>query len=41
LYKALKDAKKLIAYESELINNAKCGSSVPSSRQANLKSARA
>jgi len=41
IYKALKDAKKLIAYESELINNAKRGSSVPSSRQANLKSARA
>jgi len=41
MYKALKDAKKLIAYESELINNAKRGSSLPSGRQANLKSARA
>jgi flagellar protein FlbT len=39
LYKALKDAKKLIAYEEELLNNAKCGTSLRSSRAANRKSA--
>jgi flagellar protein FlbT len=41
MYKALKDAKKLIAYETELIDNAKRGAGVPSGRQANIKSARA
>jgi flagellar biosynthesis repressor protein FlbT len=41
MYKALKDAKKLIAYESELISNAKRGAGVPGGRQANSKSARA
>jgi flagellar protein FlbT len=41
MYKALKDAKKLIAYETELTNDAKRGAGVPSSRQANIKSARA
>jgi flagellar protein FlbT len=41
MYKALKDAKKLIAYETELMNNAKRGAGVPSGRQANIKSARA
>jgi flagellar protein FlbT len=39
MYKALKDAKKLIAYETELIENAKRGASLSSGRQANLKSA--
>jgi flagellar protein FlbT len=41
MYKALKDAKKLIAYETELMNDAKREPSVPGGRQANLKSARA
>ena len=41
MYKALKDAKKLIAYETELTNNAKRGPGVPGGRQANVKSARA
>ncbi|MPZ39962.1 MAG: flagellar biosynthesis repressor FlbT [Rhizobiales bacterium] len=39
LYKALKDAKKLIAYEGELINHAKRGTSLRSSRQADRQSA--
>ena len=41
MYKALKDAKKLIAYETELIDNAKCGAGLSSNRQANVKPARA
>ena len=41
MYKALKDAKKLIAYETELMNDAKREPSLPGGRQANLKSARA
>jgi flagellar protein FlbT len=39
LYKALKDAKKLIAYEQELVSDAKRGASVRSSREANRQSA--
>ncbi len=39
LYKALKGAKKLIAYEEELLNDAKCGTGLRSSRAANRKSA--
>ena len=39
LYKALKQAKKLIAYESELIENAKRGPSVREDREQGLKSA--
>jgi flagellar protein FlbT len=39
LYKALKDAKKLIAYEEELLNDAKRGTGLRSSRAANRKSA--
>ena len=41
MYKALKDAKKLIAYEMELIDHAKRGPSLSSSSQANVKPARA
>jgi flagellar protein FlbT len=39
LYKALKDAKKLIAYEEELISHAKRGTSLRSSRQADRQPA--
>ena len=39
LYKALKDAKKLIAYEEELVNHAKCGTSLRSGRQTDRQSA--
>jgi len=39
MYKALKDAKKLIAYEQELINHAKRGTGVWSGAAANRKSA--
>jgi flagellar protein FlbT len=39
LYKALKDAKKLIGYEEELLNDAKCGTGLRSSRATNRKSA--
>jgi flagellar biosynthesis repressor protein FlbT len=39
LYKALKDAKKLIAYEGELLNDAKRGTGLRSSRQADRQSA--
>jgi flagellar biosynthesis repressor protein FlbT len=39
LYKALKDAKRLIAYEEELVNHAKRGTSVRGSRQADRQSA--
>ena len=39
LYKALKHAKKLIAYESELIENAKCGTSVREDSEQGRKSA--
>jgi flagellar biosynthesis repressor protein FlbT len=39
MYKALKDAKKLIAYEQELLNNAKRGPSVRKNREADRRSA--
>jgi flagellar protein FlbT len=39
LYKALKDAKKLIAYEEDLLNHAKRGTSLRSSRQTDRQSA--
>jgi flagellar biosynthesis repressor protein FlbT len=41
MYKALKEAKKLIAYETELLDHANRGSSLSSDRQADLKPARA
>jgi len=41
MYKALKDAKKLIAYESELLEHAKRGSGLRIGRQADHKPARA
>src|SRR6266545_4766753 len=40
MYKALKDAKKLIAYESELLENANRGSSLRIGSQADHKPAR-
>jgi flagellar protein FlbT len=39
LYKALKDAKKLIAYEQELLDHAKRGASLQNSREADRQSA--
>jgi len=39
MYKALKDAKKLIAYEQELLNDAKCGSGLRSGGETDRKSA--
>ena len=39
LYKALKDARKLIAYEEELVNHAKCGTGIRSGSQADRQSA--
>ena len=39
MYKALKDAKKLIAYEEELLNHAKRGAGLRSSREADRQSA--
>jgi flagellar protein FlbT len=39
LYKALKDAKKLIAYEGELINHAKRGPGLRSGCEADRQSA--
>ncbi len=39
MYKALKDARKLIAYEEELVNNAKRGASLRNSREASRQSA--
>ena len=39
MYKALKSAKKLIAYEEELLNNAQRRSSVSDDRQTDRKSA--
>jgi flagellar biosynthesis repressor protein FlbT len=36
-YKALKDANKLIAYEEELLNNAKRGASVRNGREADRR----
>jgi len=39
MYKALKETKKLIAYEEELLANAQRGSSVRKSGKADLKSA--
>jgi flagellar biosynthesis repressor protein FlbT len=39
LYKALKHAKKLIAYEAELIENAKCGTGVRVGSDEGRKSA--
>ena len=38
-YKALKEAKKLIAYEAELLNHAKRGTGVREDREAGRKSA--
>ena len=39
LYKALKDAKKLIAYEEELVSHAKRGPGIRSSRETDRQSA--
>jgi flagellar protein FlbT len=39
LYKALKHAKKLIAYEAELVEHAKCGKGVRVGSEPSLKSA--
>ncbi len=39
MYKALKNAKKLIAYEQELLNNAKRGASLRQGREADRQSA--
>jgi flagellar protein FlbT len=39
MYKALKDAKKLVAYEQEIIRNATRSSELRSGRQADRKSA--
>ena len=39
LYKALKEAKKLILYEQELIDNAQCGAGVRPGRQADCTTA--
>lgn len=39
MYKALKDAKKLIAYEGELLTNAKRGASLRSRSEADRRSA--
>jgi flagellar biosynthesis repressor protein FlbT len=39
MYKALKDAKKLIAYEQELLSNAKRGASLRIGSEADRKSA--
>ena len=39
MYKALKDAKKLIAYELELLNDAKCGPGLRSGGETDRKSA--
>jgi flagellar biosynthesis repressor protein FlbT len=39
LYKALKDAKKLIAYEEELVSHAKRGTGLRSGRQSDRQSA--
>ncbi len=39
LYKALKDAKKLIAYEEELLQNASRNAGVPGGSQGDRKSA--
>ena len=39
MYKALKSAKALIAYEKELLDNASCGKSVRGGRPTDLKSA--
>ena len=40
-YKALKEAKKLIAYEQELFDDAKCGAGLRKRSKANLQPARA
>jgi flagellar protein FlbT len=39
VYKALKEAKKLIAYEQELMHHAQCSASLRTGRQADRKSA--
>jgi flagellar protein FlbT len=39
MYKALKDAKKIIAYELELIDNAKRGASLRNNRETNRRPA--
>ena len=41
MYKALKDAKKLIAYETELMDHANRCSSLSGDRQADIKPASA
>jgi flagellar protein FlbT len=41
MYKALKDAKKLIAYETELLQHANSGTSLSGDRQADRQSASA
>jgi flagellar protein FlbT len=38
-YKALKEAKKLIAYEQELFDDAKCGAGLRKRSKANLQPA--
>jgi flagellar protein FlbT len=40
MYKALKDAKRLIAYETELLEHANRGSGLPSDRQTDIQPAR-
>ena len=39
MYKALKDAKKLISYEQELLDDAKCGAGLRCGSETNRKSA--
>jgi flagellar protein FlbT len=39
MYKALKQAKKLVTYEEELVNHAKCRTSLRQSGQADRQSA--
>ena len=41
LYKALKEARKLIAYEEELLQHAKCGANLQKRGKKDLKPARA
>ena len=41
LYKALKEAKKLVMYEEELLQYAKCGPDIQKRGKANRKSSRA
>jgi flagellar biosynthesis repressor protein FlbT len=39
MYKALKDVKKLIAYEEELLNHAACGTGIRSGSETDRQSA--